>query len=65
MGLGAYVHLWFPQAKLGYLRRPDPEPKRRQSFLISVDLYDLFTGLPGDLKAAKAAALTGLKGELP
>lgn len=54
---GVYAHLWFPQAKLGHLWRSDPDPRRRRSVLISVDLYDFFDGIPDRIREAKASAL--------
>jgi hypothetical protein len=57
MALGGYVHLWFPQAKVGYVDRPDTTGKHRGSILVSIDLYDLLTGVPTSLKEAKDAAL--------
>lgn len=58
-GGGAYLHLWFPQARLGAVWRSDPIPNRRRSLLVSVDLYDLVTGVPNALKQAKEKALNG------
>ncbi len=57
VAVGGMAHLWFPQAKLGYLRRSDPEPRRRGSVLVSVDLYDLLAATPDRLRAARAGAL--------
>ena len=55
--VGGYLHLWYPQAKLGYVVRSDPDRKRRQSVLVTVDVYDLLTGAPKSLTEAKDAAL--------
>jgi hypothetical protein len=57
IAVGGYAHLWFPQAKVGYVVRSDPERRRRGSFLVSVDLYDLLTDVPDHLEAAKQSAL--------
>jgi hypothetical protein len=62
--VGGYLHLWYPQAKVGYVVRSDPDPKRRQSVLVTVDLYDLLTGVPKDLSEAKETAL-GLRKAQP
>jgi len=55
--VGAYAHLWFPQAKLGYVVRSDPDPRRRRSVLVSVDLYDLLAGVPDQLQKARESAI--------
>ena len=57
MALGGYVHLWFPQAKLGYVVRPDSVGKRERSVLLSMDLYKFLTGVPRTLQEAKEQAL--------
>jgi hypothetical protein len=57
VAVGPYGHLWFPQAKLGYLWRSDPDRRRRGSMLVSVDLYDFFDGIPERVREAKAGAL--------
>lgn len=62
--LGGYLHLWFPQAKLGYLRRPHPDPSRRSSLLVSIDLYDVIAGVPRGLREARDAALAGARADV-
>lgn len=57
VAVGGYAHLWFPQAKLGYVVRSDPDRRRRGSVLVSVDLYDLLTGAPEELKRMRDEAL--------
>lgn len=57
VAVGAYAHLWFPQAKLGWLRRSDPDARRRSSVLVSVDVYDLLSGVPDRIRAARERAL--------
>jgi hypothetical protein len=56
---GVYAHLWFPEAKIGYLRRSDPDRGRRQSFLVSVDLYDILSDVPKKIQLARESALGG------
>lgn len=62
--IGGYLHLWYPQAKIGYVVRPDPDRKRRRSVLVTVDLYDFLTGVPKSVSEAKDAALA-LRKEQP
>jgi hypothetical protein len=57
VAVGGYLHVWWPQAKIGYVVRPDPNRNRRQSLLVTVDLYDLLTGVPKSLREARNAAL--------
>jgi hypothetical protein len=57
MALGAYVHLWFPQARIGYVVWPDSAGREQRSLLFSVDLYGLLTTVPRTLTEAKDAAL--------
>ena len=61
VAVGGYLHLWWPQAKVGYVVRPDPNRDRRQSLLVTVDLYDLLTGVPKSLREARDAALGNRK----
>ena len=61
MALGAYAHLWFPQAKIGYVVRPDSAGREQGSLLVSVDLYGFLTGVPRTLTEAKDAALQRLR----
>jgi hypothetical protein len=57
IAVGGYVHLWFPQAKVGYVVRSDPDHQRRGSALVSMDLYDFLTGVPQQLKSVRESAL--------
>lgn len=57
VGAGAYAHLWFPQAKVGYLFRSSDAGIRRRGFLVSVDIYDLVAGVPEELEKAKDSAM--------
>ncbi|HEY0969648.1 MAG TPA: hypothetical protein VGE02_01590 [Gemmatimonadales bacterium] len=64
MAVGAYLHLWYPQARIGYLVRPRVEGRDRGSVLVSIDLYGLLTDAPAQLKQAREAALRMLREEL-
>ncbi|HKH94169.1 MAG TPA: hypothetical protein VKA54_20360 [Gemmatimonadaceae bacterium] len=54
--IGPYMHLWWPQAKLGVMFGAN-ESKSTPSFLVSLDLYGFFTGAPSALQEKKAEAL--------
>jgi hypothetical protein len=56
VAIGGYVHLWFPQAKIGYVVRSEQDRRRRSSALVSMDLYDFLSGVPDQLRSARESA---------